>query len=268
MDIIKHSLEVIFKLAFGILLFVFVWWVITLLFPALTITALRESLAGNTSTSTVKSKNNDILPDPRTYKGLFSSIKTPGENSNVYEPGPAYAGYGKAYSAYSSSQASFVTYTASGTTVTNGDGSVISYKEYSDRNPGTLGTKSVAASSGSPAGGYSKKELYIRNLSIYEGGHIYTGISFVGEARSTMFINGKFPIIIADMAGRVVAVTYAEATTNWATPGWVRFQTRINSVLPNKVRCLAVFEQARSNSQYPYNDVGEPVRVAVPVLCN
>ena len=99
---------------------------------------------------------------------------------------------------------------------------------------------------------------------MYEGGHVYTGLTFVGEARNTMFQNGRFSIVVVDnTTNRVVSVSYAVATTDWTVAGWTRFQTKIVGTLPDKVRCTMVFEQAAVSSQKT-----QPVRVAIPILCN
>jgi hypothetical protein len=280
MDTIKDMLIVFSRFALGIFGIIFVWFVITLVFPDLTITALRESFASRNASSTLKTKgaNDDWLPDPRTYKGLFAGTTTPNENTNVYKPAPEFNGYGNTQSQYTTSKSGYIRYTASGTVVVAGDGTEVPYKEY-DYQSGTVknNTNEVVispstASTTQPVKPapfvYSKKELYIRNLSIYEGGYLYTGLSFVGEAKSTMFINGAFPIIVADGLGKVVTVLKAEATNDFAPAGWTRFQAKIVSQLPEKVRCSVVFEQAVNKNQYPFNDGGQPVRVIIPVLCN
>jgi hypothetical protein len=106
--------------------------------------------------------------------------------------------------------------------------------------------------------------LPVRNLSIYQGGHVYTGLSFVGEARSQMFRDGKFPIIVIDASGRMVGVTAAVAQTAWTVPGWVRFETRITYPLPANVPCTMIFEEALT--QVERNRA--PVRAALPINCN
>lgn len=269
MDTIKYILIAFFKLAVGILVVAFIWWMVTIIFPTLTFSSIRSAFSG--SASSTQSGLGDILPDPHMYGSLFKKVEAPNKETNLYNPAAPYRGGGTNQSGYTNSQSGYVTYSDTGMMVTNSDGSQISYKEYTDKDSLAIAQESGVKSEKNTTPkqtGYSQKELYIRNLSIYEGGHIYTGLSFVGEARSSMFINGKFPIIIVDGAGRVVTVIYAESTKDWATAGWVRFQTKISTVLPDKVRCGMIFEQARSSSQYPYNDTAQPVRVAIPVLCN
>lgn len=171
----------------------------------------------------------DFLPAPRNVGGLLGNGKVPSEYDNVYTPEITPG----------SADVKYVTYTREGIQVSNA------------REQNTSQTIS-----------YAERSLYVRNLSIYEGGHIYTGISFVGEAREIMFQDGRFPIIIADSVGRPVAIAYAEATTNWAIPGWVRFRTTISSVLPNRAPCTMIFQSARMYAG------SIPVRVAIPILCN
>ncbi len=225
-----------------IVLLSFVWlvvWTVTIFIPVSDIHSVLSFKGG---------KSGGWLPAPGSFGGLLGTGKVPNENENVYVPGPAYNGY--AYSSngdYSSSQVNFVTYTKDGIRIVRTDG-------------GTVNTNTTLPNAGN--GGYAEKSLYIRNLSIYEGGHIYTGISFIGEAKNTMFQNGKFPIIIVDRNGRVATVATAEATTNWSVPGWTRFQTKINAVLPNKTPCTMVFQSAGAYT------TSQPTRVAIPILCN
>jgi hypothetical protein len=109
--------------------------------------------------------------------------------------------------------------------------------------------------------------MYIRNLSIYENGHVYAGLSFVGEARNEMFRNGAFTIITIDRRGVVIGVSRASSTGAWSVPGWSRFSTRIDYVLPpGGVPCSMIFEQGRE-SQYSGNNT-QPVRVGIPIKCN
>lgn len=108
------------------------------------------------------------------------------------------------------------------------------------------------------------REKYIRNLSIFDNGHIYTGITFTGEAKNTMFSdNGTFSIIVIDPQGRVVAVDQAVAIGSIKTAGFVQFKSGIKSVLPNKIPCHLVF-QAGPGSFDGFNRVF----VAVPEICN
>jgi hypothetical protein len=105
----------------------------------------------------------------------------------------------------------------------------------------------------------------VRNLSIYDGGHVYTGLSFAGEARSSLFRNGKFPIVVIDRSGRVVGISSALATTDWTVAGWTRFDTKINYTLPVNTPCTMIFEEALTEGERISR---QPNRVAIPVMCN
>lgn len=250
MDSIQYLLRFLFKYAILFFFLAFMWWALATFAPSYSLRALFSFGGSNT-------EDGGWLPSPRNMKGLFSQTSAPDGQSNVYVPGEAYNGYQNAFRGnQGGSQVDFVTYTASGTQIIHGG---------------------VASSQAQPEGaavsGYSKKELFIRNLSMYEKGHVYTGLTFVGEAKNVMFHDGKFPIIIADPVGRVVSTSYAEATTNWSVPGWVRFQVRIVGVLPVNIPCTMVFEQNKVVNQYQYIDTStpkpaQPVRVAIPILCN
>jgi hypothetical protein len=113
-------------------------------------------------------------------------------------------------------------------------------------------------------GGNTTRSLNIRNLSIYEGGAVYTGLSFIGEARSSMFRDGKFPIVVIDQSGKVIGISAAIAQSTWSVPGWVRFETRITYPLPNKVPCTMIFEENLTQAERSR----APLRVPLPIRCN
>jgi hypothetical protein len=259
MDTIKYLLGFIIKVVIGLFLVAGLWFLLSILFPNLEIRKATSVLSGG-----------DWLPAPGSFKGILGTPKVPSVSDNLYIPAPPYDGFKNAYTAGGSGGGSayYVTYTPNGVEVTH-NRQVTTREEVSPsvqkkaQGGSVTPPPSIPTSAVTSVNGYASKELYIRNLSIYEGGHVYTGLSFVGEARSSMFIQGKFPIIIANAQGRAVAITTAYATTDWSVPGWVRFQTKITSVLPNKTSCTMVFEQAMVQGTQK-----QPTRVAIPVLCN
>ncbi len=239
METIHYLLKFLFKLAIALIILAFVWWLVTSLYPALSIKNLFHS-------SDTKD-DQGWLPAPGSIGSLLGQArKVPSENDNVYTPGPAYSGYNNAYNNnYGGAKVDFITFTTQGTQIIHGS------------------QAASAPTPTTPSGGtgYENRSLYIRNLSIYQGGSIYTGISFVGEARNTMFKDGKFPIIIVDNQGRVATVAIAEATSVWAVPGWARFSAKITGVMPVKTPCTMVFQSGNIGTS-------TPVRVALPVTCN
>ncbi len=258
MDTIRSLLGILLRTAFGLILIFLVWWIVSMFLP-------EASLRNIFSSSATSTSDGGWLPAPGSLAGLLGKKNNSEQNGQVYVSGPAYNGYGNASgNNVSYSQYDYISYTADGTKIIHGDNTSAS---------ATTNNKTTNSQT-SP---YAQKELYIRNLSIYEGGHVYTGLSFVGEAKNTMFQDGRFTIVIADSTGKVVSTSYADATTAWSAPGWVRFEVKINSVLPNKVRCIMVFQSgapARQNSNSSYssytysNQQATPVRVAIPILCN
>jgi hypothetical protein len=253
MDNIKYLLTFLFKFAIIFFVAALLWWAVKVFFPEASIRALLSSLQG---TSVTQKSNGGWLPSPRSFKGLLGSPKVPTSGDNVYTPGPAFDGYKNAYNGnLGGAQVDFITYTSTGTQIIHGVGTPnVNQQPDVVVEPAQVSQTSTA---------YQDKNIFIRNLSIYKGGHVYTGLSFVGEARETMFKDGKFPIIMADQTGRVLSVSYGEATTNWAVPGWVRFQVKINGVFPSNVPCTMVFEQAMMQGSHI-----TPTRVGVPVMCN
>lgn len=249
MDIIRSLLGLLFRLAVLLFVSAIVWWLVTTLYPAMSVKSLFSSIGVGTTTDS----GDGWLPAPR-LQGLLHNDAT--SAGFVYSHGTAYNGYGNSYKGnQGGAQVEFVTYTATGTQIIrygNNNGAMFS---------GQQGGENISSSNN----GQVQKNTYIRNLSIYEGGHAYTGLSFTGEARNEMFQSGMFPVLIIDPAGRVVSRSYAQATSNWSTPGWVRFYVKIDAVLPNKVPCSMIFEEGRGT--YTYN-TNPPVRVAIPIQCN
>lgn len=232
MDTIKYLIGFFFKLAFAALFVALIWWLVSLLFPALSLSQVKAVFSTE--------EKRDILPSPRAYSGLIKSVTAPTPTTNLYvhgKPFDGYESYGGTYT-YSTSTGSFV--------------------EYSSRSSSATTLQPTAAPS---------RSMYIRNLSIYENGHVYTGLSFVGEARNEMFRNGAFTIFTIDSRGAVIGLSRASSTGAWSVPGWSRFTTRIDYVLPpGGAPCSMIFEQGRV-SQYSGN-TAQPVRVGVPVKCN
>jgi hypothetical protein len=234
MDMIETLLKFVAKMCFGIALAVLAWWLVALLFPALSFNSLIA----------LSSKNNgDWLPAPRNITNLLGSGKVPPATDNVYVPGPAYNGV--ANSPKGSADVNFISYDTDGrqTIQTNNPTTTVAVEQYGSNIPTV------------------QKSRYLRNLSIYDGQSIHTGSTFFGEAKDTFFSNGRFPVIILNPNGQVVAINYAEATTNWAIPGWVRFQVKINSVLPRAVPCTMIFQSAN-------HIASQQVKVAMPIVCN
>ena len=256
MESIKYLLGFLFKFSFVFFAAAIFWWVAVTFFPGYTLKSIFSLNATSTAIDgSVQSEG--WLPSPRSSQGLLRKQKTPNQYDNLYVPGPAYDGSVNAYNGnQGGAPVDYIIYTSTGSQIIRGNrNSVFNNKQQVIQAQATT----------SASNGYAQKTLFIRNISIYENGHVYTGLSFVGEARETMFKDGKFPIIIVDQNGRAVSVSYAEATTNWAIPGWVKFKVTIKDVLPNKDRCTMVFESAvRSYS----NQQSQPIRVAIPILCN
>ena len=68
MDTIKSLISFFFKIAFAALLVAIVWWLVSLLFPALSFSQLKILVLG--------SESRDLLPSPREYSSFFN-LKAP-----------------------------------------------------------------------------------------------------------------------------------------------------------------------------------------------
>lgn len=127
---------------------------------------------------------------------------------------------------------------------------------------GTAGTYGTTYTSSTTEKG-DKRELYLRNLSLPSYGFIYSGMTIIGEAKESMFNGGRFPIILIDNDGKSGIIGYAEATSNWAIPGWVRFEAKITSRLPRNTACTLLFRSADAQMVMKKN-----IEVFYPVQCN
>ena len=238
METLRYIIKFFLKIAVAFFALVVIWWFVSLLFPDLSF----RSLVPMSKKGEVQQ---DWLPSPREYGKLFPKKSAPNEHTNLFVAQAPYNGYGNS----SGQNTNYITYT--------GEGSVLSKSKNGEVIAGNPATQEQATVSAS-------RSATIRNLSVYEGGHIYRGLTFIGEARSSMFREGKFPIVLVDATGRVIGVSVAVATTNWAVPGWTRFQSTINYTIPKNVPCTMVFEEALSQVER----VRLPVRVPLRVVCS
>lgn len=139
----------------------------------------------------------------------------------------------------------------------------VSYVQYTKNGMNIINPAPNVSATTTLSNGFSPVDLYLRRLSIYTGGMIYTGLSFTGEARNTFFNKGTFPIYVTDINGRIVDTEIAYATSDWTVPGWTRFTVTIKGVLPVRTMCALVF-RAASGSSAGYSGT----QVAVPEMCN
>ena len=264
MALIRHLITFFLKTAFAFFLAAMVWWLISLLYPSIGIKTMFKSIGGGTSSTT----DQGWLPSPRTYSSLFGGrAATPGPTTNLFVAGPPYTasssnGYGITNNGqYGYTSYHYITYNSSGTAIITPG-----YNEQLVK-PGTetQTAPTTALPAQAPTALAGNRSLTVRNLSIYEGGHVYTGLSFIGEARSTMFKEGKFPIVVVDQNRRVVGISAAVATTDWTIPGWTRFETKITYALPRNVACTMVFEEALTQNE---RITRQPLRIPIPVRCN
>lgn len=262
MDSIRHLITFFLKVAFAFFLFAFVWWVVSIFFPFLSIHSFISSTTGSST------PQEDWLPSPRKYSSLFNKKKVAqNEYTNVYVAPAPYNGYTLNNKEYTYTSYNYVTYTSTGTSITEGVKNSQGENRVSATGPITVNDERISSAvpTSSPVALLNERVLSVRNLSIYEGGHVYTGLSFIGEAKATMFRDGKFPIVVVNQKGQVIGVSAAIATTNWAVPGWVRFETKIVYPLPSNAPCTMIFEEALTQAE---RSARQPLRVPIQVRCN
>jgi hypothetical protein len=264
MDKIKHLFSFFLKIAFAI-------FFVVLIIRIAGVIPRTQGVNGDASKNASSTPKEDILPSPRKYSGFFTT--------HTATSGPKV--YGNTFVApatfvYTGPIASAGGVNNNNTVIKSPDGYTYNTYDYSAY-PTTLDEKGNYVIGSSKTNvqpqqtetanldSAADRRLTIRNLSIYQGGHVYTGLAFVGEARSTMFRDGKFPIVVVDGAGRLVGVSTAVAQTQWAVPGWVRFETKITYPLPSNAPCTMIFEEALTASE---QKLRAPNRISFGVRCN
>lgn len=228
MDTIRYLLGIIIKLVLVLFLVAFILWLVGFLYP--------QWKPSNLFSGEVFKR--EWLPAPRDFSANLSGQKD-GVYGREYVPGPAFDGYKNAAPYRGQPGIEYVIYTESGTKVVKSDGSVVDERF----------SQAVKTN--------QNRSLYVRNLSIFEGGGITYGQRIIGEARNTMFKDGSFTILIAEAGGKHIAAVRAVATSAWSIPGWTRFQAVIPVRLPSQTYCVLLFRSAT-----------EPVQVTLPVQCN
>ena len=215
--------------------------------PGFNIRSLLYVFTSPNSFSETSTTSRSWLPAPGSFKGIFAS-KSGSVNDGSNNKFHGYDTISQTTNAYSYS---YVTFKQNGKTM------VLEQSNNGVTQPTNQNQQTNVV--------YAKKDLYIRSLTIYEGGRIYSNLDFSGEAKNTMFNDGKFNVIIVEqLTGKVLAHAHGVAQSNWTVPGWARFQVRFASVLPSQATsCAMIFEAGK-----PTGINGELLRVAVPVKCN
>jgi hypothetical protein len=249
MESIRFLIQFFLKIAVAFFFAAIIWWLVALMFPALSFSSVAAIFHDKNGVA------KDWLPAPRNYAGLLKS-RTVGTNSTLHVASEPFNGYQSYSGGYAYSQSVYPSYDADGKEIIEKHSEQIvaniPQNQAKTQQPKVVSNPQV------------DKSLYIRNLSIYESGSIYTGLTFVGEARSEFFNEGKFPVVVVNSQGVIVGVSAALATTKWSTPGWVRFETKIIYTLPKNIPCTMIFEEALTQSELNR----QPVRVPMNIKCN
>lgn len=217
MDAIKYLLGKIVKIVIMIFVVVFVVALIRLIYPGLHFPTMV----------TFSFLNQDWIPTPKNYNtreaiqpdenGMYGTLFVAGEPFNGYKTAPPNQ---------------YVTYSYNGEQV--------------------AGSQRAFSSAGT---GESERSRYIRNISLYEGASVTYGQTIYGEARSDMFTNGLFQIVISDRMGRPITSMYAMNLGAWSVPGWLRWKAVVPARLPQNIDCTLIFVASDGK------------RTSLPVLC-
>lgn len=273
MNTTRELLGLIIRLGIALAFVTLIWFILTLIFPELSFKSMFAPVFSTNASTTVKTKKSvDWLPAPRNY---FNNLNGTASTTapQVYVPGKPYDGSSNVYvnpnmnqpsSGGHSSQYNYLVYTNSGAMIQKSDGSLTPYFASTTAAPTVdIPTTNVAQPVVVTVQDGDIRRLYLRSLTIYERGRISKNYKFTGEAREVMFDkNGKFPLVVIDSRGKIGVIGFAEASGNWAIPGWVRFEGTIQATLPKNVPCTLVFE---SGTIQP--STGKPLRFPLSVTC-
>lgn len=233
MELIKALLGLLWKLALMCFAIAFIAGVVTIFLPQYTATniinSFKESFLSSSKLDNSSDQNDDKNSPAKEKKVGKSWLPAPGSFSLL----------GKAKTPDEN------------TNLYVSDGPYISSPAYGTNNSITNDSN------------YDKRELYLRNLSLPPYGYIYAGMTITGEAKENMFAGEIFPLVIVDDKGNSGVIGQAKAITNWAIPGWIKFEAKITSRLPSNVPCTLIFY-----SQDVQPIMGKRIKIAYPVQCH
>lgn len=252
METFRYLIPYFLKISLTFFLAAIIWWLVSILFPGLNAKVLFMNAITQNGTSTLS----EFLPSPRRFGEIMHRGSTTRSMPTLYVHGQAFNGYANSNKQAGYSSYNYVTYTGDGTLITDVNGNPVNK---------TNGNGNATGTRGNSSGFSDSRSMYVRNLSIYENGHIYTGLSFVGEARSNMFKEGKFPVAVLDQNGKLVGVAAAIATNDWTVAGWTRFESKIIYILPSNVPCKMIFEEALTESE---RATRRPLQIPMNIRCN
>jgi hypothetical protein len=219
METIKFFVSKLFIVIIILIIFAFLYWMATLLVPFLPKTLKMSGLGNATSTA----------PDTEFW------LPTPGSLSLRPKSG--------------------------------GEPGRIEFEEYGEIKPAgwDLGETANQVSYAqnvqvfdSVRAGFSR-DNYVRAISVYEGARVYGGLTFTGEAKEAMFLNGVFSLFVLNPTGQVIGRGEARMSDNGARTEWRRFRGKIlTQVGYTGPGCTLVFQQQRPSG----------FRITLPVVCN
>jgi hypothetical protein len=106
--------------------------------------------------------------------------------------------------------------------------------------------------------GFAQMSAYLRSITIPPGAYVYRGLTFHGQAREQMFVNGKFSLFVIDARGNVIGTGEAVTHENSQAVGWHPFSAHILTLGVSSTKaCGLVFQQ----------DVARGLHATLPVVC-
>ncbi len=242
METIRFLLGKIVLLVPVLLIAGLMYWIGAKLVPFLPASFTKPFSETETGTSTPK-KNKDWLPAPRNFSGLLKGGTAPIQNEyvpNEYSPNAPYAA--QEYAGGRSAGVNYVTYD----TYTTG------------QNTKTTSKTTATSTFNAQQSGFAQTELYIRNLSLYRGGALYSGMTFSGEAKEVMFTGSRIQILVIDQQRRVIGAGEGMVGSQWAIPGWKRFDAKITTPIQMRGACGLIFRSTTNPL----------AQVLVPMTCS
>lgn len=230
MDTIHYLLSKIKIIIISICLILFLIWLGRLISPLLPQEWFHRSK--EVSTKNASSSTEFFLPTPRLSDSTGQKPVTATDNIFVLEGNET---SGLAFNAYDETN----TY-SQGSWQPNAEGQYIYVQPNTNQKVDTSGGQVFD----STKAGFSQMSAYIRSITIPLGAYVYRGLVFHGQARESMFVDGKFSLYVIDVKGNVIGKGEAVTDEDWRSIGWHKFTARITTPIPpNSVGCGLVFQQ-------------------------
>ncbi|MDQ5962804.1 MAG: hypothetical protein QG653_611 [Patescibacteria group bacterium] len=236
METVQYLLSKFITVIVVLSIFLFLYWIGTILFPFLPKTLGISKTNNASSTESTREDLEFFLPTPRKV-----SLQGTGEGEYPYGrpvTSEDFLRYDGTTQLPEWPQGSKSPVIQNGLTQTGGSA------DYQTFDPVRAGFSQTA---------------YVRSLSLHRGARVYGGLSFTGEAKEAMFSNAVFTLFVVTPEGQIVGRGEARISDDGARTEWRKFIGRITTQVGYTGKnCTLLFQQQKPNG----------VRIYFPITCN